>query len=238
MRRAGLAKRYLPGTDPIGRSFSWNQLHWNIVGVAGTMRMENMAESPDPAFYVPGAQVPLRGRFVVVRSALLQAQIVPLIRQAITRLDPTIALTDVATMNERLRTTLAPQRFRAAIVAALGMLALLLSVIGIYGVVAYEVGRQTREIGIRIALGEESSRAARRVVKEALRPALAGALLGIGLALLAGHALASLLTGVSPRDPVLLGATVVLTLGIAASAASVPAWRATRVDPLTALRGD
>ena len=141
-------------------------------------------------------------------------------------------------MSDRLADLLAPQRFRASLIGGLGVLALLLSTLGIYGVVAYAVGRQTREIGVRMALGEEPQRVRRRVVASALRMAGAGVAVGIVLALGASRWLAAFLVGVDARDPrMLVAAAAVLTI-VATLAAYIPARRASRIDPLTALRAD
>jgi len=139
---------------------------------------------------------------------------------------------------EIVRDALAPQRFRASLIAALGALALVLSTLGIYGVVAYAVSRQTREIGVRMALGEEQSAVRRRVLLSALRMAGLGIGLGVVLALASSKWLSAFVVGVQPRDPMTLGAVALLLVSVTALAAYIPARRASRIDPLVALRAD
>jgi ABC-type antimicrobial peptide transport system permease subunit len=141
-------------------------------------------------------------------------------------------------MDERLSDLLAPERFLASLIGGLGVVALLLSTLGIYGVVAYAVGRQTREIGVRMALGEEPHRVRRRVVLSAFWMAAAGAAAGVALALGASRWLAAFLVGVDPRDPRMLVAAAALLTVVALLAAYVPAHRASQIDPLVALRSD
>ncbi len=233
-----LAAKYYPGVDPIGRTISWNFTHWTIVGVVGGMRMDNLVDEPDPAFYAPSTQVVMRSRFVAIKSAAPLDQLIRQVRQCISGIDPTIAVTDIATMSDRLHETIAPQRFRAAMVAGLGLLALVLSIIGIYGVVAHDVGRQTRDIGIRMALGETARGVVGRVIAAALRPALAGAAVGVLLAIAARQWLASLLPGIGSGNIGILAAATGVMLTVAALAAYLPARRASRVDPLRALHSD
>ena len=201
-----LARRIYPGQDPVGRLIAWNgQPHWRIVGVLATTRQYSLSEDPTPILYVPERQAPRRSRYVVVRGDAPAEQVIASARVALRQIDPTIALTDVETMERRIDNSLGAQRFRAALMATLGALALALAVIGIYGVVAYSVSRRTREIGIRMALGEASGAVRRRVVIDAFRSASWGLGIGVGLALLSGKWLTSFLVDVSPHDGAMLG---------------------------------
>jgi ABC-type antimicrobial peptide transport system permease subunit len=141
-------------------------------------------------------------------------------------------------MEQRVDASLRAHRFRAALMVSLGGLALLLAVIGIYGVVAHTVIRRTREIGIRMALGEASLDVQRRVVTDAMRVASIGIALGVVLALLAGKWLTVFLVGVSPRDPAMLVGSALGLAAVVCCAAFGPARRAARVDPVTALRAE
>jgi putative ABC transport system permease protein len=187
---------------------------------------------------VPTQQSSRRARYFVIRSDLPADQILAAARAALRRIDPTIALTDPATMEQRIQASLGAQRFRAALMATLGVLALALAVIGIYGVVAYSVTRRTREIGIRMALGEAAGDVRRRVVGDALRVAAIGIALGFVLAVGAGKWLTVFLISVSPYDVTLLGTAAAVLTAVVVAAAYGPARRAARVDPVTALRGE
>lgn len=233
-----LAQRVYAGEDPIGRIIRWGEQDWQIVGVVGSMRMRSLAEPPQPELYAPSTQDVLRSRYVFVRSSIPAEQLIPQLRQAIGRVDPTVALTEVSSMNDRVREALAPQRFRAALTGSLGVLALALSTLGIYAVVAYGVGRQTREIGVRMALGEDAGQVRRRVVTSALRMASGGVVTGLLLAIATSRWLSTFVVGVDPRDPLMLGGAAVVLAAVAVIAAYVPARRASRIDPLVALRSD
>ena len=233
-----LAARFYPGQDPVGRRILFNREEWEIVGVAASMRMVSVAVPPEPQLYLPAAQNPRSGRYVLVRSAGAGPVAVPELRRVMRGIDPTIAMTEVATLDDLSGEATAPERFRAVLFTSLGLIALVLSALGIYGVFADTVTRQTRDIGIRMALGERASRVRRRIVASALRPLAAGAAAGLVLAYAAGRWLSGVLVGVEPTSlPALAGAVIVLG-SVALAAAYIPARRASRVDPMIALRAD
>ncbi len=233
-----LAARYYPGQDPVGRWIDFNREDWQIVGVAGSMRMTSMAAAPEPQLYLPAEQNPRSGRYVLVRSAGALPPAVDDIRRVMAELDPTIAMTEIATLEDRTERATAPERFRAVLFSSLGLIALVLSSLGIYGVLADSVTRRTREIGIRMALGEEQGAVKRRVVGSAFKTVVVGAAVGVVLAIGAGRWLTQFLVGVDPWNiPALVATVSVLTL-VALAAAYVPARNASRVDPLVALRHD
>ncbi len=233
-----LAKRYYPATDPVGQVIDWNRRLWRIVGVVASTHLSNLWEDASPMLYASTRQAPRRSRYFLIRSDLPSDQVLTAARAALRRIDGTIALTDVSTMERRVDASLGAQRFRAALMAALGGLALVLAVVGIYGVVAQTVTRRTREIGIRMALGEAAHDVQRRVVVDALRVASVGIVAGVVLALLAGKWLTVFLVNVSPYDARLLGGAAVALAVVVSAAAFGPARRAARVDPVTALRAD
>jgi putative ABC transport system permease protein len=153
-------------------------------------------------------------------------------------MDSAATVADVSTLDDRLRRTLAPQRFRATLAASLAGLAVLLALVGVYGVTAFGVARQAREQAIRLALGETRARARRRVVFDALRPAMLGSILGVAAAWSGGRFVESLLFQVNAGDPATLSAAPAAMVALAALAAWLPAARAARRDPTTALNAD
>jgi putative ABC transport system permease protein len=153
-------------------------------------------------------------------------------------MDPTIPIATVATMDEHIRTTAATRLFARGIFQVFAGVALLLAALGLYGVLAGSVTERTGEIGIRTALGAQRHRILGLVLNDALRLTAFGLGIGLAGALLLSRLLESLLFGVGPTDPVTLAAVTIVLLGVALVAASVPAWRAARVEPVVALRGD
>ena len=233
-----LADRYYPGQNPVGRRIEFNREEWEIVGVAGSMRMTSVAASPEPELYFPAEQNMRAGRYILVRSKGEASATLADIRRAMRDVDATIAMTEIATLEERTRRAMAPERFRAVLFTSLGVIALVLSSLGIFGVLADSVTQKTREIGIRMALGEGQPAVKWRIVGSAFRSVLAGTVVGIGLAIAAGRWLTRFLVGVDPWNlPALLATVAVLSL-VALAAAYIPARRASRVDPLVALRLD
>ena len=233
-----LADRYYPGQNPVGRRIEFNREEWEIVGVAGSMRMTSVAGLPEPELYFPAEQNVRAGRYVLVRSLGEAAPSLAGIRRAMGEVDPTIAMTEIATLEERTRRATAPERFRAVLFTSLGVIALVLSSLGIYGVLADSVTQKTREIGIRLALGEGQPAVKWRIVGSAFRTVLVGTVVGVGLAVAAGRWLTRFLVGVDPWNVPALFATVAVLSAVALAAAYVPARRASRVDPLVALRLD
>jgi len=231
-----LAARFYAGEAAVGRLIEFNNQTWQIIGVVGAMRMSSIAEPPEPELYVSSQQDLQRGWYLIVESRGPVAPPIPDIRRALRTVDPTIAVTEGMTMDERVAREVAPQRFRATLVASLCASALVLCALGIYGVMADAVNRQTREIGIRLALGLDHSRVLRGVLRSALWTAGLGVVIGAGLAVVAGKGLAGYLIGVRPDDPVALGGAVLFLAIWAAGAAFLPARRASRIDPVVALR--
>lgn len=236
-----LARRYFPHEDPLGRQMvfgfpPYGNVAREVVGVVADIHDVSLAEKPRAVMYVPFAQAPFWGAEVVVRSGRSAAEVAAAIRTETHRIDAGVPVTDVATLPEALRASVAEPRFRTTLLAVFGCLALVLATVGIYGVISFSVSRRTREIGVRVALGATPANLGRLVIGESVMLALVGLAAGIPAALLLTHWLSSLLFGVNPGDPLTFTAVAfLLTLG-AAAAAYVPARRAMRVDPMTALR--
>jgi putative ABC transport system permease protein len=245
-----LAQRAWPNQDPLGKRLACCESaadgkspDWKtVVGVAADTRDRAVALDPVPEFYVPLAQAPRyafdwldRTMFLVVRTSQDPTTLAAPMRQAIARVDPSLPLFDIKTIDQRVSSSVATARFNTGLLSTLGIVGLLLAAIGIYGVIAYFVSQRTQEIGVRLALGASPRDVISLVVRQALRPVTAGVIIGVLLALMATRTLAAQLFGVAPRDPVtLVGVTVVL-IASAVAACIVPARRASRVDPTRAL---
>jgi ABC-type antimicrobial peptide transport system permease subunit len=171
-----------------------------------------------------------------VRTAGDPSSVISQVRSDVKALDPDLPLTDVKTMQEHMRLPLAPAKLFASLSSAFAVLALLLAAIGLYGVMAYVVGSRTREIGIRMALGAQIGGVRKLIIGQGMRLALTGIALGLIAAFAATRVLTSLLYGVSATDPITFIGVAVLLAGVALFACYIPAQRATKVDPLDALR--
>jgi len=239
-----LARRLWPASDPIGKrlldvSDTTGGL-WTVVGVASDTHFRTLREAA-PVVYIPWGQA-WNGMgwsgYVAVRTRSDLAAALPSIRRAVGEFNTDIILFNAQTMDQLLAAPLAQPRVATLLLSCFGFVALLLSAVGLYGVMSSAVRQQTRDIGIRVALGAAPRDVRRLVLGEAMRVVAAGALVGLLGAYFGSRLLASLLFGVSPGDPAsLLGAAAVL-VAIGAGAAYLPALRATRIDPVQALRAD
>ncbi|MGH7551848.1 MAG: FtsX-like permease family protein [Longimicrobiales bacterium] len=211
-----------------------------VIGLIEDVHHYSLAEGDRYEILFPAAQDSRRSRMVAMRidaDADIE-HLLPLIREHARALDPMAPLSNIATMTQRLSASVAPQRFRALLAGSLALMAFLLAVMGIYAVVANAVGRRTREIGIRLALGERPRNVVANVVSSAVKIASIGALIGVVAAFVASRWLRAFVFGVDARDPATLIVVPIVLLAAAAAAALVPAWRASRIDPLRALGRD
>jgi predicted permease len=240
------ARRYWPDADPVGRRIRYydEDAPWlTIVGVVGTVRYGSPREEPRPTIYVPHAQAPRPGFYtgramtLVVRAQASPASLVAPIRAAASRLDPSVPLTNVATVDEVVDLTTATLRTTTGLVAAFAVVSLLLGALGVYGILSYVVRTRTQEIGIRMALGEGTGAVRRGVLRQGLTLAVAGVAIGGAAALIFGRLLTGLLFGISPHDPVTVGAATLVLVGVSLIASYLPARRATLIPPAIALRG-
>ncbi len=231
------ARRFFPGENPIGKRFNFTTGNWiEIVGVAQNGKYGSLAEQPQPFVYLPLAQNYESKVTLIARSAGDPHMLLATIRKEIHGLDENLTPYDARTMLEHLALPLAPARAAATALGGFGALALLLAAIGIFGVMSYAVKQRTREIGIRIALGADSREIIKLIIGQGAR--LVGIGVGIGL-LMAGlgtRLLASLLFGVSSLDPLTFVGVSALLAATAFLACYLPARRATKVDPMIALR--
>ena len=213
-----------------------------VVGIVANVRHNGLTEPIKEKFYVPHTQwhkatgFPIRGMSLVMRTSTTPSSLAVPARNAVRSLDPNLAVADVRTMDEVVNATLSSPRFTGMLLGMFAALAVLLSAIGIYGVLSYLVSRRTREIGIRIAVGAGRAQVLRMILGNGLSLALLGSGIGLVSAAAAARLMRSLLYEVTPGDPVtFLFVAIALPL-IALLASVVPAWRATRVDPIVALK--
>jgi predicted permease len=238
-------RRYIPSGDPIGRRFryhgmdSLNEPWMTIVGVVGNVKHASLVRETVPEAYVSYLQRRLRTRTmtVAVRPAGLSMApgLVPLLREPVRQADPDVPV-EFSTLDERVGRSVAERRFTMLVLGLFAAIALLLAAVGIYGVLAYSVVQRTQEIGIRMALGADPRSVVQLMLRGAMGAVSIGVALGVAGALLATRTLQSFLFGVRPLDPLAFIGAVGLLTGVALLAGYVPARRATRIDPLLALR--
>ena len=209
-----------------------------IVGVVKLGKYFNITEDPRPFIWTPLAQDYISHGALVVRGTGKTDSLFGAVRGEVSRLDPNLPLFDVETLTEHLRLALFPSRIAAVVLGVFGLVALLLSAIGIYGITSYAVAQRTHEIGIRMALGAQLTDVLKLVLNHGLKLTMIGAAIGLVGAYLATRAITSVLYGVSATDPLTFGVVSVLLIGVALLACYVPARRATKVDPLVALRNE
>ncbi|MGA2096626.1 MAG: ABC transporter permease [Candidatus Acidiferrum sp.] len=229
-------RRFVENGQPLGLHFGGTdpkEPQYEIVGVVGDTKYAGLRDNIDPTAYIP---VQKGGVHFALRTAMDPLSLTPSARKVVSELNNNLPLFDVKTQTERIERLLLNERMLARLASLFGLLALLLACIGIYGLLAYEVARRTREIGIRAALGAQRFDVLKLVGKQGLALVIAGALLGIAGAVGVTRPLQSLLFGVQPTDPLTLLAVSVLLLVVGLAACYIPARRATKVDPMVALR--
>ena len=225
-----------PGQDPVGkRLYSGDDKLHEVVGVVGDVRT-SLLQGPVVTVYFPYWNKSVSEVAVLLRTAIDPLSIAAAVRGEIWKVDPEIPLSKMKTMEEIISDAAAPRRFQMLLVLVFAAAAVLLASLGIYGVVSYTVAQRTSEIGVRVALGARSSDVYRMVLRQGLAPVVFGLIAGVAGALALGRLLSSLLFEVSPADPLTITAVIVALAAVAAFACTVPALRAARVDPMSALR--
>ncbi len=232
------ARRLWPDESPLGkrlRTRGEDGPEYEVVGVAADAKVRSLGEDPQPFLYVPirnyGGMLHL-----IARAPSDPAAVVAALRRQITEIDDDMAVFQAATMEEHLSLMLFPFRMAAAVSAALGLLGLTLAGVGLYGVVSYGVAQRTREMGLRMALGATARDVVRLVVGEGTRVVVMGVVVGLALAFLMTRVLSSALFGINPSDPITFVVTPAVLAVVATAASFLPAYRATKVDPVKALR--
>jgi putative ABC transport system permease protein len=243
-----LARQYWSGQDPIGRRFRIGggpDRPWvTVVGIVADVRHNGITGVVKEKFYVPHTQWhrstgnPIRAMSLVIKTSGDPLSVVASIRHEIRGLDQSLPIANVRTMEEVVGSTLSTPKFTGVLLGVFAVLALLLSAIGVYGVLSYAVSRRTREIGIRLAIGAGRGQVLRMVLKNGLLLSLGGISLGIAAAAAATGLMRNLLHGVTPGDPATFAAAGLGLSLVAVLASLIPAWRATRVDPVRALKAE
>jgi putative ABC transport system permease protein len=239
-----LADHEWPGQDPIGKRLSIggdpaSADSWiTVVGIVGDSRRSDLQTAPAPAIYLPHQMFTLPYMAVVVRSDASEATIAAAVRSAVRALDPELPIQEVQTLDRVLERSTGQPRFRALLTGVFAAAALILAAVGLYGLISYTVAQRAPELAVRLALGATPGQVGRLVIGQGLTLAAAGVLLGVGGALAATRLLEGLLFAISATDPGVYATLAALILAVAAIASLVPARRAMRVDPITALRAE
>jgi predicted permease len=238
-----MARRFWPGQNPLGRTFRMAvgvapKAPFTVIGIVRSGKYRSLAEPPAAALYLQYQQRPIAALFMtaILRTKGDPASLAAAVRREVHALDPRVEPRSVQPLQDYIQPAFATVEAGATLLSALGLTALVLAVLGLYGVMAYVVSRRTYEIGVRIALGARPGHVFRQVLGQALRLVLIGELLGLLLAFAVTHGLASVLYGVSPRDPLTFSVIPLLFALIALIACYGPIRRALRVDPTVALR--
>jgi putative ABC transport system permease protein len=235
------ANRFLPGSDALGKRVGFGceeaeGLCRTIVGVVGNIRQESITDEAIPEMYVPFAQMPLNGMTVMVRTSADPVALVGAVRNEVLAIDKNQPISDVKTLVQRVDEVVAVSRSLMLLFSAFALLALILGAVGVYGIVSYSVAQRTHEIGIRMALGARPTDVLRLTLRNGIALTVLGIVFGVGAAIALTRFMESMLFGVTPTDKLTFIAVSSLLFFVALCASLIPARRATKVDPLVALR--
>jgi predicted permease len=232
-----LAERYWPNTSPIGKRLQLRGKWREVVGVVDDIKYRSFTERPGMLFYIPLAQQRSTAVDLYLRTPrAAESSVAPAVVSVMHAIDPNVSPYEVVTMREQVDRSTSSQQIMVTLLVLFGGVALLLAAIGLYGVMSYSVSQSTRELGVRMALGATPSQVIGLVVSSGLRLTLIGIVVGVALALGTTRLLGDLLFRVGPRDPLVMGAVVAVMTVAAVAACMLPAWRASRLDPVRALR--
>ncbi|MGB6833600.1 MAG: ABC transporter permease, partial [Candidatus Acidiferrum sp.] len=231
-----MAAQFWKDKNPVGQRIQVKGRWMTIVGIAKDSKVQSMRDLPKPFFYVPRRQNFTIGGSLNIRTPLSPQTMAGALSREVQSLDANLALYEVITLQEQVDRSTSPQKVAVTLLAVLGGLALLLSATGLYGVMSYSVSQSRCELGLRMALGARASNLLRLVMSQALALTAAGVLLGLGAALLLTRLFGNYLYRVSPHDPRAFAIALAVMLATAIAASFLPAWRATRTDPMRALR--
>lgn len=234
---AAMAQRYWPDQDAVGKQFSNAKgTKYQIVGVVANSQQGSLWSKPQSFYYVPVFQNYNPRMNLVVRATNNPRGLITALQNEIAVLDKNLPVTQIKTIHDQIEKMLEPQKTAASLSSAFGLLAVVLAVLGLYGVVAYSVSQRSREMGIRLALGAQQNEVVRLVVKQGMLPVIIGIPIGLVGALLSTRFLTNLLYGIGTTDPVSIIGSSILLIAVAFLASYIPAKRAAAVDPMVALR--
>ncbi len=230
-------RSFFPDGEAVGKSVVNNKTTYQIVGICGDALFDQVRSPAPPTFYKPFSQASdVRDMTFEIKTAASEASIVKSVREVVRSIDKDLPIFDIRTQTEQIDATLSRERIFAALTSGFGLLALVLAAVGIYGIMAYGVARRTSEIGVRMALGAQRRQVLTMILRESALLAAAGVAIGIGAAVGITRYIASMLYGLRPSDPLSFAGAVVLLLAIAMLAGWWPARKASRLDPMAALR--
>jgi hypothetical protein len=239
---ASFAERYWPGEDPIGKMFRHRGRPRTVVGVVGDVRVRGLERTSEPQIYVPARQVAegsppnIDPKDLVIRHSGQVEALMSAVRQIVRAADPEQPISDVRSMDDVLAGDTATRQGQLQVLGVLAAVAVLLSGVGIYGLLAFTVSQRSQEIGVRLALGAEPAGVGRMIVADGMRLALFGIVPGVLGAYAAARGMSALLFGVAPGDPATFATAVGVALVMTFAGALVPAIRAVRVSPMSVLR--
>ncbi len=238
-----MARKYWPGEDPVGKRITFENVgdsdtpRWReIVGIVGHTRQKSLEGESRVQYYIPHSQRPSPNMFLAVRTAREPESLAGAVRGAIKTLDPELPVYRVTTMEQLVADSMAQRRFAMLLLGIFAALALGLASVGLYGVMAYSVVQRTHEIGIRMALGAQNRDVLKLVMRQAIVLIVAGLSIGLGAAFGLSRLMSTLLFGVGASDPITFAGVALLLVTVALLACYIPARRATKVDPMIALR--
>jgi putative ABC transport system permease protein len=237
-----MVRQHFPGEDPIGKRISVEMFDkptpTEIVGVVGDVRYDSLVDQPEPTVYFPHPELTYAFMTLVIRTNGDPSPLAPAVQRELREIDRDQPMSDVRTMNQVMADTVARARFNTLLLALFAGLATLLAAVGIFGVMNYSLTLRTREIGLRMALGAQHRAVLMLMLKQGLRLTLIGTAIGLAGALALTRLMSSLLFGVDAADPATFAVIVPLLIVVSLIACYLPARRATRIDPLIALRSE